>query len=183
MPPPISWRARCSTRCRSRSGSRSSSIESPRRRQHHRHGGGGARRARRLHHPRQFLDPHRLAGDALEAAVQRPHRSLRRDPARQHACGDGGQSEEGLQDACRFRELRAQESGRDQLCLRRRRQFVSSQRRALPHRREVRGRARAAARRARGADRGDRRPARFLFRAAAQLDHPSCARARCRRWR
>jgi hypothetical protein len=80
------------------------------RRQHHRHGGGGAGGRRRLHHPRQLLDPHGVAGDALEALVQRAHRSLRRDPARQHAGGDGRPSEAGLQDARRFRGLRPQES-------------------------------------------------------------------------
>ena len=52
--------------------------------------------------------------------------------------------------------------------IRRRRQLLASERRALPDRGKIRGRARAAARRARGADRGDRGPARLLFRAAAQ---------------
>ena len=80
------------------------------RRQHHRHGGGGEGGARRLHHPRQFLDPHGVARDALEADVQRAHRSRRRHPARQHAGRDGGQSEEGLQDARRLRGLRAKAS-------------------------------------------------------------------------
>ena len=73
-----------------------------RRRQHHRHGRGRQGRARRLHHSRQLLDPHRDPGDPLESGV-RDDRSRGHRPARQHACRDGVQSVEGLQKAQRLR--------------------------------------------------------------------------------
>ena len=105
--------------------------------------------------------------------------------ARQHAGGDVLQPVEGLQDARRLRRLRQGQSRQDQLRLGRRRQFVPSQRRALPPRGRLRGRAPAVQGRAGSDDRSDRRPRRLLLlaagqRAAAPARTASCRRSRCR---
>ena len=78
--------------------------EPARRRQLDRHERGRQGRSRRLHHPRQFLDAHRVARGARHHAARHRQRSLRDHPARQHAGGDPVQPEEGLQAAHRLRD-------------------------------------------------------------------------------
>ena len=74
----------------------------------------------------------------------------------------------GYKTLSRLRRHGEGQSRQDQLRLGRRRQFVASQRRTVPARGRLRGRAPAVQGRAGSADRGDRRPRRLLLRAAGQ---------------
>ncbi len=111
--------------------------EPARRRQLDRHERGRQGRSRRLHHPRQFLDAHRVARGARHHAARHRQRSFRHHPARQHAGGDPVQPEEGLQAAQRLRELGQGQSGQGELLVGRRRQLVAPQRRAVQARRRA----------------------------------------------
>ena len=89
-------------------------------------------------------------------------------PARQHACGDGVQSIQGLQEAQRLRRLREGQSRLGQLRVGGRRQFIASQRRAVSPRCRLRCGASAVQGRAGSDDRGHRRARRLLLRAAGE---------------
>ena len=108
-------------------------------------------------------------GGARDHAARHRQRPVRHHPARQHAGGDPVQPEEGLQAAQGLRGLGQGQPGQDQLLVGRRGQLVPSQRRTVPARGRLRGRAPAVQGRARGDDRSDRGARRLLLLTAGQL--------------
>ena len=136
--------------------------KSPRRRQYDRNGRGRESGPGRLHHSGQFFDPHGDTGYSLQSGLRderpRPHR-----PTRKHAGRHGVQPVKGLQAIERFRRRGQSQARFGQLCVRGRRQFIPSQRRAVSAGSWNRGGSSAFQRRARSDDRSDRRPRRLLF--------------------
>ena len=137
--------------------------EPPRRRHHDRLRPGQAGRAGRPHHPRSLQRHRHRAGDPAQRALRPGEGFFRPDAARQRAAGAGDRAEQGHQERQGAGGEGQGEARRAQLRRRRHRHAAASGDGALSPGRGLRRPARAVQGRARGADRGDDRPHRYLF--------------------